>query len=153
MIIYTEKVNPEICEKLSKMTFSQFQILFSKSTSKRHNDYDTKKEYDKVIKYCLEQKKHNYELRVSYGQSMRIDEDRFGRMTGFGPCMQRLYNGFRGVLMNGITLDLDMKCCHPTILYKLCIDNEISAPSLYKYISSREEVIEDFAKTDRKSHV
>jgi len=148
MTIYTEKVNPEICEKLSKMTFNQFQILFSKSSSKRHDDYDTKKEYDKIIKYCLEQKKNNYQLKVSYGQSNMIDSDRIGRMTGFGPCMQRLYNGFRGALMNGITLDVDMKSAHPTILYKLCIDNEINAPALYKYISSRDEIISDFEKSD-----
>ena len=82
MTSYTESVNPEICEKLSKMTFSQFQILFSKSTTKRHDDYDTKKEYDKVIKYCKEQKKHNYKLKVNYGQSMRIDDD-------------KIYNGCR----------------------------------------------------------
>jgi hypothetical protein len=148
MTSYTESVNPEICEKLSKMTFSQFQILFSKSTTKRHDDYDTKKEYDKVIKYCKEQKKHNYKLKVNYCQSMRIDDDKIGRMIGYGPCMQRLYNGIRGVLMNGITLDADMKLAHPSLLYKLCIDNDISAPSLYKYISSREEIIEDLGKTD-----
>jgi hypothetical protein len=148
MTIYTEEVNADICEKLSKITFSQFQMLFSKSSTKRHDDYDTKKEHDKVIKYCNKQKMNNYKLQVSYGQSTKIDQDRVGRMTGYGDCMQRLYNGIRGVLMNGITLDIDMKLCHPTILYKLCLDNDINAPSLYKYITSRQEIIEEFEKTD-----
>lgn len=148
MTIYIEEVNSDLCEKLSKITFSQFQILFSKSSTKRHDNYDTKKEYDKVIKYCTKQKMNNYKLQVSYNQSTRIENNRVGRMTGFGDCMQRLYNGIRGVLMNGITLDVDMQQAHPCLLYKLCLDNDINAPSLYKYITLRKEIIEDFEKTD-----
>jgi hypothetical protein len=149
MTKFTESVNPIICEKLSKMSFTQFQKIFKSSTTKRHDDYDFLKEYNKVIKYCQLQIKNKCKLDVKYTQSVVVDGVKYGRMSGYGACMQRLYNGFRGILMDGITYDLDMKCCHNCILYKLCLDNDINASCLYKYINERDKIIEDMAKTDK----
>lgn len=143
---FIEHVNEEICDKLTKMTYPQFCLLFSKSSTKRHDEYNLQGEYTKVINYCKLQKENQYKLEIKYYQK-GINKD-MGRCISVGPCMQRLYNGFRGILMNGITYDLDMKNAHPTILYNLCRQFDIRATALYRYINEREEIFDNMNKTD-----
>ena len=143
---FIEHVNEEICDKLTKMTYPQFCLLFSKSSTKRHDEYNLQAEYKKVINYCKLQKENQYKLEIKYHQK-GINKD-IGRRIGDGACMQRLYNGFRGVLMDGITYDLDMKNAHPTILYNLCRQFDIKATALYRYINEREEIFDNMNKTD-----
>ena len=51
-LILTEKVNLEIANKLANLNFSKFKYIFDLSTSKRHDDYDLKKEYSVMKNYC-----------------------------------------------------------------------------------------------------
>jgi hypothetical protein len=146
---FIEYVNEDICDKLSKMTYPQFCLLFSKSSSKRHNDYNLKAEYKKIINYCKFQIENSYKAEIKYYQ--KGEDKNIGRCIAEGDCMQRLYNGFRGVLMNGITYDIDMKNAHPTILYNLCRQFDIKATALYKYINEREEIFDNILKTDNIS--
>jgi len=146
---FIEYVNEDICDKLSKMTYPQFCLLFSKSSSKRHNDYNLKAEYKKIINYCKFQIENSYKAEIKYYQ--KGEDKNIGRCIAEGDCMQRLFNGFRGVLMNGITYDIDMKNAHPTILYNLCRQFDIKATALYKYINEREEIFDNILKTDNIS--
>jgi hypothetical protein len=146
MLKFIEHLNEEICDKLTKMTYPQFCLLFSKASTKRHKDYNLQGEYKKIIDYCKLQKENQYKLEVEYHQ--KGNNNNIGRCIGNGPCMQRLFNGFRGVLMDGITYDLDMKNAHPTILYNLCRQFDIKATALYRYINEREEIFDNVNKTD-----
>jgi len=146
---YYEKVNREICDKLILMTYTQWAEIFSKSSTKRHDDYDIKKEYKKIIDYCNKQKENNYNLKVNYWQPTRLNDEKIGRFQAIGPGMQRIYNGIRGALMKDITIDIDMTLAHYSILYKLCYEHRINCPNVYKYINNRQEIIEDFERTDK----
>ena len=146
---YYEKVNREICDKLILMTYTQWAEIFSKSSTKRHDDYDIKKEYKKIIDYCNKQKENNYNLKVNYWQPTRLNDEKIGRFQAIGPGMQRIYNGIRGALMKYITIDIDMTLAHYSILYKLCYEHRINCPNVYKYINNRQEIIEDFERTDK----
>lgn len=145
MTFYQEIVNFEICDKLSQLTLTQFTELFNKSTTKRHNEYNISSEYSKLKNYCssyLKNYKQNIPYNVEYGYPKNKT---IGRLQSKTPSLQRLYNGFRGVLQNDITYDLDMKNCHPNILLGLCKENNIKHTVLYNYIQNREAFLQEIA--------
>lgn len=145
MTSYTEIVNLDICQKLSKLTLSQFTELFNLSSTKRHNQYNVASEYKKIKNYCSNyietyEKKGEGNYSVQYGWAK--GKENIGRLQSKNPSLQRLYNGVRGILQDGLTYDLDMKNCHPNILLKLCKEHNIPHKSLYNYIQNREEVLQ-----------
>ncbi len=130
-----EKVNFEIAEKLSYINFNQFKDLFNISTTKRHDDYDLMGEYTKLKNYCncIINTKNNHKVEYNYSKNKDI-----GRLQSMGPSIQRLYNGFRGVLCDGVIWDLDMVNCHPVIILNLCKEHNIKYNYLFDYINDRE---------------
>lgn len=130
-----EKVNLDIAKKLNLLTYSQFTELFNKSTTKRHDDYDLRSEYTKIKNYAKEICKSNNNLKVEYGF---VENKDFGRLQSKTPSIQRLYNGFRGILCDGMTYDLDMNNCHPHIIMNLCKKHKIPCYNIQKYIENRE---------------
>jgi hypothetical protein len=135
-----EKVNFRIAEKLSNINFNQFKDLFNISTTKRHDDYDLMGEYTKLKNYCkcIVKSKNNHKVNYSYSKNKNI-----GRLQSIEPSIQRLYNGFRGVLCDGIMWDLDMVNCHPVILMNLCKENNIKYNLLFDYINDRETFLSE----------
>ena len=130
-----EKVNLEIAKKLNLVTYTQFVELFNKSSSKRHDDYDLRSEYTKIKNYAKELCKSNNNLKVEYGF---VENKEFGRLQSKTPSIQRLYNGFRGLLCDNVTYDLDMNNCHPHIIMNLCKKHKIPCYNIQKYIENRE---------------
>lgn len=130
-----EKVNLDIAKKLNLLTYAQFTELFNKSTSKRHDDYDIRGEYTKIKNYAKELCKSDNNLKVEYGF---VENKDFGRLQSKTPSIQRLYNGFRGLLCDGVTYDLDMNNCHPHIIMNLCKKHKIPCYNIQKYIDNRE---------------
>jgi hypothetical protein len=130
-----EKVNFEIVQKLKLLTYAQFVQIFEKSTTKRHNDYDLRSEFTKIKNYAKDSVKSNNNLKVEYGF---VDGKDFGRLQSKTPSIQRLYNGFRGLLCDGITYDLDINNCHPNILMNLCKKHKIPYDNIKRYIENRE---------------
>lgn len=135
-----EKVHFNIAEKLSKINFNQFKDLFNLSTTKRHDDYDLMGEYSKLKNYCkcIVKSKNNHKVDYNYSKGKTI-----GRLQSQGPSIQRLYNGFRGVLCDNIMWDLDMCNCHLVILLNLCKEHNIKYNLLYDYIENREEFLSE----------
>lgn len=135
-----ERVNFEVCEKLNDISFNQFKELFECSSTKRHDSYDLRAEYTKLKNYtrivCKTKNKH--EVKYKYSK-----EKECGRLQAQNPSLQRIYNGFRGILSNGLTHDLDMDNCHPKILVNLCKKHKIKCPSLDGYIENREAYLAD----------
>lgn len=150
----TEKVNLKIAKKLSKINFEQFKILFNKSTTKRHNDYNVKNEFTKLKTYCknIVSSKNNHVVNYNY-----VDGKSIGRLQSKNPSIQRLYNGFRGVLCDGVMIDVDMKNCHCILVIDLCEKNDIKYNYLADYVNNRDnkikEIMDDygFSKSEAKS--
>lgn len=135
-----EKVNFEIAEKLSNINFNQFKDLFNISTTKRHNDYDLMGEYSKLKNYCKCIVKTNNNHKVNYGYAENKD---IGRLQSKSPSIQRLYNGFRGVLCDNVMWDLDISNCHPVIILNLCKENNIKYNYLFDYINDRDAFLSE----------
>ena len=106
IISLTESVNLDVATMCSKLTLPQFQTLFNESTTKRHDDYNCMSEYTKLINYCNSVLKSNNLHKVDYGFAHGSD---IGRLQSKESSIQRLYNGFRGVLCNKKMVDFDME--------------------------------------------
>lgn len=133
--MYLEKVNPKVCDKLCLMNVVQFNNFYNNEHKEDGNDDDIYKQYNKIVKYCREMKKTNYERNTSYSPSNSTPN---GRLFSVGPSLQNIWKMFRGVLCNGLYIDIDMKNAHPTILLYLCKMNNINdVKYLYEYINNR----------------
>jgi len=140
IISLNETVKENIALMCSKLTLPQFKNLFDLSTTKRHDNYQVMSEYKKVVNYCNEIIKSKNNHSVNYG--FAEDKD-VGRLQSKNPSLQRVFNGFRGVLCDGKMIDFDMCNCHPNILLKLCMDNNINCNKLFNYIQNRDKCLSD----------
>jgi hypothetical protein len=141
--MYFEKVNPDICDKLVCMKYSDFTTFYDKSYSEDENDDDLKKQYAKIIKYCKNQIKNNYCVKMTYSPSTNTPK---GRQFSDGASLQNIWKKFRGILCNGLYIDIDMKNAHPTILLYLCKNNNIKCENLEQYVSNRDFHLTTMAK-------
>ena len=139
-----ERVNINVAMKLSKLTYLQFKHLVNKSTTKKPNKFkeekDYKANYTSIIKYTKAIIEANNKLEVSYGFTEYKDQ---GRLQAKTQSLQRIFNGFRGILSEGITYDLDMSNCHPNILINLCKSNKIENKYLMEYVTNRDQWLEE----------
>jgi hypothetical protein len=140
VITLNEKVNEDVALMCSKLTLQQFKNLFDLSSTKRHDNYELMPEYKKVINYCNEIIKSKNNHCINYGYTEGKD---IGRLQSKNPSLQRIYNGFRGILCNGKMIDFDMCNCHPKILLKLCMDNNINCDKLFYYIQNRDKCLSE----------
>ena len=62
-------------------------------------------------------------------------------MVSKNPSLQRLYNGFRGILCDGIMVDYDMCNAHPRFLLNLCNKYDLVADKLLYYIKNRDDCL------------
>ena len=138
-----EKVNFEVAKKLNNLTLSQFEELMKISTTKRHDNYNNISEYTKLKNYTREIIKSNNNHKVIYNF---VESKDFGRLQAKNPSLQRVFNGFRGILSDKLTFDLDMSNAHPNILLNLCKKHDIDTPNLEKYINNREDLLKDLSK-------
>lgn len=144
-----EIVNFQMALKLNALTLNQYTQLYKKATNKRDEegkDSDLKAEFTKLKNYCGAIISSNNKLSVKYGFTEGKD---FGRLQSKTESIQRIFNGFRGLLCNGITYDLDMKNAHPCILRNICEEFQIDCPQLNDYIKNRSEWIQELMETYR----
>lgn len=142
-----ETVNIEIARKLNALTLSQYSLLYKKCSNKRDEEgkeTDMKSEFTKLKNYCKDIIASDNKLTVKYGFTEGKD---FGRLQSKTSSVQRIFNGFRGLLCDGITYDLDMKNAHPNILKNLCTLHDIKCPYLEDYINHRDEWLEEMMRT------
>jgi hypothetical protein len=137
---FTEKINFEICKKLKNLTLSQFTELLDDSTTKRKDDYDIKKEYTRLKSLCNAFYKSNNNHKVIYGF---VENKDFGRLQAKNASLQRVFNGFRGILSHNITYDLDMVNCHVAVMVNLCKKHKIRCDELEKYIENRDDYLNE----------
>ena len=139
-ISLNESVNVNVTSMCSKLTLPQFQYLFDLSSSKRHDDYSSMTEYTKLINYCNEiiNSKNNHQ--VDYGFALNSD---IGRLQSKQCSIQRLYNGFRGILCDKKMFDIDMINSHPQILLNLCYEHSIDSSKLLYYVKNRDQCLQE----------
>jgi hypothetical protein len=125
-----EIVNLEVAEKLNNLTFSQFRQLYDSSTRLTDETIDYKGELTKLKKYTKSIIDTKNKLNVKYGY---VKDKDFGRLFSKTPSLQNIFNGFRGLLCDNVTYDLDMDNCHPNILINLCNKHKIDCTNLKKY--------------------
>ena len=142
-----EKSNVDVARKLNALTLAQYTLLYKKCSNKRDDEgreTDMKSEFTKLKNYCKDVIASKGELKVNYGFTEGKD---FGRLQSKSSSVQRIFNGFRGLLCDGLTYDLDMKNAHPNILRNLCELHEIDCPYLEDYINHRDEWLDEAMKT------
>jgi hypothetical protein len=137
---FSEKVNFEVCKKLKNLTLNQFIELFESASTKRHDEYDLKKEYTRLknLTTVLYSTKNNSKVIYDF-----VDGKDCGRLQAKNASLQRVFNGFRGILCNEITYDLDMVNCHPTILVNLCKKHKIKYNELESYVENRDSYLNE----------
>lgn len=132
---YGETVNEDILNKLSKLTITQFKEMMSEA-GKKYSDKDFQKEYTKLSNYTTYQIGKKNKNVVSYAYA---DMKECGRLYAQNPSLQSMNKLIRGILSNGLTIDIDMNNCHPLILLNLCKKHNINCFNLSSYILNREK--------------
>jgi len=147
MMELTETTNIDVTKKLNALILSQYTLLYKKCSNKRDDEgkeTDMKSEFTKLKNYCKDLIASDNKLTVKYGFT---DGKDFGRLQSKTSSVQRIFNGFRGLLCDGITIDLDMKNAHPNILRNLCKLHSIECKYLEDYINHRDEWISELMTT------
>ena len=129
---FQEKINLEkALFLLETYTIEKFATIYDDKKK-----CDMKKEFDKIIKYLNHKVKHPDEWSPYKYVGKRTD----GRLYGVN-SLQTLKREIKSFLTEGITTDLDMANCHPTILLELCIKNNFECPNLKQYVNDRENTL------------
>jgi len=119
-----------------------FKEFFEKSNSKVQKDAKTK--YNETISYCVLMLNNDGEILAKYGfANNRKDGRRYGKKN-----IQGVMRYVRGMLLEGITTDIDIVNCHPTILLNLCQEQNIECAYLKQYINEREGCLEQIMELD-----
>ncbi len=84
-------------------------------------------------------KRKNDVLHTKYNFSKRLKT--YGRLFAQNPSLSNLPREIRNSIANEIYYDVDIKNCHPQILYQLCKKHEISCESLETFVKNRDAVI------------
>ena len=141
MAEFTEQVDIKGCE----------YILNHYATTKEiHNlinddgKQQTKTDIIKIIKYCKEMMKNNGRKLTKYNYVSNRADGRLFAVNG----IQSIQKDIRGILCKDICTDIDMVNCHPTILYYICKENNISCINLTEYIENRDKYLEEIAEFD-----
>ena len=133
-----EKVNPDVCLKLSKLTFTQFVELIGTDTitdrpetieDALHIQYLKLKEYSNDI-YL----KNGIKKKYKFAKGRKT-----GRIFVEGWGIQKFSGKIRGALCDGLYFDYDMVNAQPSILLNICKEKKITCKFLKKYCLERDE--------------
>jgi len=123
---------------LNSLPFSKLKPYLGKAK----NDEDRQSKFDNIKRFCNAVIKGRGQMIRPYAYSLATPLETGGRLY-CGLSVQGLPKSVRGFLMTH-TLDIDMKNCHPTILYYLCRKHCIPCPNLEYYIHHRDEILDQF---------
>lgn len=140
---FVENVSPEICDKLSNISFSNYKKILSGRETEP--DVDT---WKKIKSYCKSMMKSQYKKKQTYdlGKANGLG---FGRnyVQGFG--LQSMTREFRSALCRDSYHDIDMVNCAPNLILKILKEGAwIDTTNLTHYINNREECLEDLFSSE-----
>ena len=134
MLKRNEKINGEIADIIAEISFTDFNKIYKEEIDKNGDPQKTLIIYKKLTEYCQIAKANNYITAQTYNYA---NGRKSGRIFCQGTGLQNIPSNFRGLLSNGIYIDIDAINCHPCLLYKICSKNQIPAPNLNGYINNR----------------
>lgn len=127
---YTEKVDVRACDWL-------IEKLDDPEYLAQHLREDEKNFTKKSVLNTLHQLKCNDGVnKVLYKK-----KDKLNLLRDYGSGIQSLPTAFRGLVCRHMQ-DVDIKNCHPTILYNLCQRHDIPCHFLQEYVTKRNEVLD-----------
>jgi hypothetical protein len=124
---------------LNQMDYKTFKN-FSKNCK---NEDERKQKFSLMKDYCYANIKTRGEVKRVYSYTQTTPLIVGGRLY-CGNSIQGLPKDIRGLLLRGITTDIDMKNAHPVILKYICDKNKILCPYLTYYIRNRDTILQDF---------
>jgi hypothetical protein len=137
----------ELVERLPlrEMNFlNQMDYKTFKNYSKNCKNEDERKQKFSLMKdYCYANIKTRGEVKRVYSYTQTTPLEVGGRLY-CGNSIQGLPKDIRGLLLRGISTDIDMKNAHPVILKYICDKNKILCPYLTYYIRNRDTILQDF---------
>lgn len=100
--------------------------------------------YDKLQQFCKCNIKTKGITKRIYSYSAKTPAGLGGRLF-CGGSLQGIWGKYRGLILRGITTDLDMANAHPVILRWVCKKHGIICSALEYYINNRDECLNKFA--------
>ena len=100
--------------------------------------------YDKLQQFCKCNIKTKGITKRIYSYSAKTPAGLGGRLF-CGGSLQGIWGKYRGLILRGITTDLDMANAHPVILRWVCKKHGIICSALEYYINNRDECLSKFA--------
>jgi len=157
---FIDIVNVTKAKYIYNLTFNDFKNSFWTNDELNQNckSWDLKVYFKQVRKFCGEVIRNKVDEKdyALIKQRYRYSTGKNGRIyiNGFG--IQSLQNKIRKFLTGDYLLDIDIKNCHPNILYKLVLEynenhqHQLDFDILEKYCKNRDEVLEqnNFTKTE-----
>jgi len=157
---FVDIVNVTKAKYIYNLTLDDFKFKFWKDSEVDENgrSYKLKTFYNLVRKFCGEVIRNKVDGKdyALIKRKYRYSNGKCGRIfvNGFG--VQTLQGNLRKFLTGDYLLDIDIKNCHPNILYKLVLEynenhqHQLEYDMLEKYCKNRNEVLEqnNFNKTE-----
>jgi hypothetical protein len=141
---FIETVNSKFCDILSKISFDDFRNIYKQSETIKYSQPENDElhvQYKMLIEYCNSMRFNNYTMQMEYGYTQGKTNGRIFLKNTQG--LQRLWSKFRGVLSDGILLDVDMINAHPTILLYICKRENIPCLQLQNYVNDRNRYLQE----------
>jgi len=143
MSSFVEICNLDVAKKLSTMSLTNYIDLVG-DVGCTDDDENIKSSFTKIKTYCNEiVKSKKINVNYKFGKN-----DTEGRLYADGLSLQGIKKEFRGVLCDGIYLDLDQDNSHLVILKYLTEKKDIECYSLYKYCNSRDSILDSLCEDD-----
>ncbi|KAH9260279.1 hypothetical protein BASA81_001449 [Batrachochytrium salamandrivorans] len=129
-----ERVNTRAVKYLSTFSLEEFKAAKLKYSKKSQTTKDLKSEYVMLKQFCKSTLK-------SGGRVNRAYKSKFTDRLYCAESIQGISKCFKGLLLNGLTSDIDIKNCHPKLLESICKSNGILVPMLEFYNNNRARVL------------
>ena len=135
-LTYVEQVNPHYCDILAKISYTQFATFYTNTENDETGTYvKPYTQYNMLHKYCSNMIANKYKIASQYKHSQGKTDGRIFVNEFLG--LQRIWNKFRGVLCDGLNVDIDMVNAHPCRLQYICRKNTLICICLDSYIANR----------------
>lgn len=85
-----------------------------------------------------------YKMKISYFDAKDNPFAKNTRKYSDGMSIQQMHKPLRNFLIDGIAVDLDIKCCHQACAFKLGEDAGIEMPETCKYLVDRDKLFKEF---------
>ena len=131
--IFQERVDAKACEwLLTQLSVDAFNDQLTDED--KHNQIN----FTATKKILNEYKNNKGILKTKYNKSPK---DIHRNLRDYGRGIQSIPSVFRGLICRNNMTDVDMKNCHPTILYQLCLKYNVPCKYLSEYVLNRSELL------------